>query len=256
MNDASAHPAQRSDESREATGEQESLEVLRDRVRAWWTQVLAGQLDQAHPVQGSSVKARLDGNTLVITGSVPSEADRREIEGEVAHLRGNGVDAVRNELKVEPRGDEQPGLLVQTLIGAFATAEQAGFAEGYLQGHAHVDPRHMLVVAADADEDAHAALHAVLPDAYQQKAEQALAAGRSVLVVTVDETEAFQARELLDEETRSLETIVLPPEPAERSPMIRSGLQRGAEARRTAGKQRADAAKAEAMGAEGRRHER
>lgn len=86
--------------SREGVGEQESLEVLRDRVRAWWTQVLAGQLDQAHPVQGGNVKAHLDGNTLVITGSVPTEADRREIEGEVEHLRGNGVDAVRNERRI------------------------------------------------------------------------------------------------------------------------------------------------------------
>lgn len=158
-------------------------------------------------------------------------------------------------MKVEPRGDEQAGLLVQTLIGAFETAEQAGFAEGYLQGHAHVDPRRMLVVAADADEEARTALRSVLPDAYQKQAERALAAGRSVLVVTVDETEAFQARELLDEETRSLETIVLPPEPAERSPMIRAGLQRGAESRRTRGMQRADAAKSEAVGAEEWRYE-
>jgi hypothetical protein len=30
----------------------------------------------------------------------------------------------------------------------------------------------------------------------------------------VDETEAFKAREVLDEDTRTLETLVLPPEPA------------------------------------------
>lgn len=256
MKNRSAHSAAHPDQTRQAVGEQESLEVLRDRVRDWWTQVLAGQVDQAHPVQGGKIKARLDGNTLIITGSVPSEADRREIAAEVEHLRGNGVAAIRDELKVESRGDEQPGLLVQTLIGAFETAEQAGFAEGYLQGHAHVDPRRMLVVATDADDDAQAALRAVLPDAYQRKAEQALAAGRSVLVVTVDETEAFQARELLDEETRSLETIVLPPEPAARSPMIRAGLQRGEEAPRTAGQRRADSARGDAIVAEERRHER
>jgi hypothetical protein len=255
MDDSPVHAPERGAEAREAEGEQESLEVLSDRVRAWWTQVLAGQIDQAHPVQGGNIKARLDGDTLVITGSVPSEADRQEIEGEVEHLRGNGVAGVRNELKVEPRDDEQPGLLVQTLIGAFETAEQAGFAEGYLQGHAHVDPQRMLVVAADAEEDAQVALRSVLPEAYQKHPERALAAGRSVLIVTVDETEAFQARELLDEETRSLETIVLPPEPAERSQMIRTGLRRGAESHRTAGMQRADEAHAEAAGAEERRHE-
>ncbi|GEM_PF-2285182 len=255
MNSDPPHTGPHQPAGREAVGEQESFEILRDRVRAWWTQVLAGQVDQAHPVQGSNLKARIDGSTLVISGTVPSEADRREIESEVEHLRGNGVDNVRDELQIEPRGDEEPGLLVQTLIGAFDTAEQAGFAEGYLQGHAHVDPQRMLVVAADAGDEARVALRSVLPEAYQEKAEQALAAGRSVLVVTVDETEAFQARELLDEETRSLETIVLPPEPAERSQMIRAGLRRGASARRSQGMERADSAKAEAVGMEDRQHE-
>ncbi|HLZ71691.1 MAG TPA: hypothetical protein VKV26_17450 [Dehalococcoidia bacterium] len=222
MDDDAAREGSRGAVDSGTAGEQESREVLRERVRAWWTQVLAGQVDHDHPIQGSNVKARLDGNTLVISGSVPAEADRQEIEAEVEHLRGNDVNEVRDELKVEPRGDERPDLLVQTLLGAFETAEQAGFAEGYLQGHAHVDPRRMLVLAAEAADDQRAALAAVLPEAYLGHAERALAAGRSLLIVTVDETQAFQARELLDEETRSLETIVLPPEPAERSSMIRT----------------------------------
>jgi hypothetical protein len=40
-----------------------------------------------------------------------------------------------------------------------------------------------------------------------------LAAGYGVIVVRVDETDAFEARELMDEDTRSLWTLVTPPVP-------------------------------------------
>jgi hypothetical protein len=195
------------------TGEAESREILRTRVRAWWLSVLAGQAGEAHPVQGSRVKARLEGETLVITGTVPSEADRREIEAEVEHLRGHGVARVQNELEVAPDVADQHGLLVQTLMATFETAEQAGFAEGYLEEHAHIRPRWMTVIAPDGDQAGRDAVHAALPQAYWDDAEKALAAGRALLLVTVDETEAFRARELLDEETHSLMTVALPPEP-------------------------------------------
>jgi hypothetical protein len=38
--------------------------------------------------------------------------------------------------------------------------------------------------------------------------------GRTLLVYTVDETAAFAARQLVEEETRSLSTFALPPQPA------------------------------------------
>jgi hypothetical protein len=197
---------------RARVGEQESTEVLRDRVRAWWTTVLAGQIEGAHPVHGTNISARLDGTALVVSGTVPSEEDRREIESEVEHLRGNGVDSVRNELSVEPESRAEPGLLVQTLMSVFENEEQAGFAEGYLEGHAHVKPEAMKVVAPPSEGSRRDAVRVTLPRTYWEDAEKALDAGRSLLIVTVDETEAFKARELLDEETRSLETVVLPPE--------------------------------------------
>lgn len=207
-------------------GEQESTEVLRDRVRAWWVSVLAGQIEGAHPVQGTHVSATLDGKTLVIGGTVPSEADRTEIEQEVEHLRGNGFDDVRNELEVVPENTAEQGLLVQTLMSVFDNDEQAGFAEGYLEGHAHVKPEAMKVVAPASEDSGREAVRAVLPQPYWEDAEKALDAGRSLLIVTVDETEVFKARELLDEETRSLETIVMPPEPAEQGREQRGRLER------------------------------
>ena len=42
----------------------------------------------------------------------------------------------------------------------------------------------------------------------------ALEAGNGVLIIRVDEADAFEARELLDEDTRSLWTMATPPVPA------------------------------------------
>ena len=55
------------------------------------------------------------------------------------------------------------------------------------------------------------ALHLVVPDDYWPDIEKALAQEQAVLIVTVDETLAFHAREVLEEETHSLQTVVLPP---------------------------------------------
>ncbi|MHB8577538.1 MAG: BON domain-containing protein [Dehalococcoidia bacterium] len=193
-------------------GEQESFEVDKDRTRAWWTTVLAGQVDQSYPVMGADIKAHVDGETLVISGTVPAQDDKDDIEREVEHLKGNGVKDIRNEIEVKATTTDKKGLLVQTLVSVFENDEQAGFARGYLEGHAHVNPEGMRIVGpANAGRD-HATVHGMLPEANWQDAEKALDDGRTLLIVTVDETEVFSARELLDEETPSLETTVLPPE--------------------------------------------
>jgi hypothetical protein len=214
-------------------GETVSREVLATRVQAWWLSVLAGQVTDSHPVQGTRLKARMEGNTLVLSGAVPSEADRQEIEAEVEHLRDQGVSEVRNELQVVPDQRDQKGLLVQTLMATFETAEQAGFAEGYLEGHAHIRPGLMKVISPESGDASAAAIHAALPDGYWEDAEAALAAGRALLVVTVDETEAFKARELLDEETQSLETLALPPEPPSAVGEVQRALQQAPESEGT-----------------------
>jgi hypothetical protein len=47
---------------------------------------------------------------------------------------------------------------------------------------------------------------------------KALDAGNGVLIIRVDEAEAFEARDLLDEDTRSLWTMATPPVPASTRP--------------------------------------
>jgi hypothetical protein len=193
-----------------ADTEQSSRETLHDRTRAWWSTVLVGQLNGSHPVHGTDISAALEGDTLVITGMVPTAQDRSDIEAEVAHLEGKGFTTLQNDLVLSGGTDDHAGLLTQTLFAVFESAEKAAFAQSYLVEHAHVHPERLVVFDAAAT-DAAQRIAASLPDAYHDDAQQALAAGRSLLIVTVDETEAFKTRELLDEETRSLETIVLPP---------------------------------------------
>lgn len=200
-------------EQRNPSGEEESLEILRDRTRAWWLSVLAGQVEASHPVYGTTIKTDVKNGVLTLSGSVASEEDRKDIVAEADHLKQMGISRVVDELKVMPENNGDQGLLVQTLIGVFESREKAGFAEGYLEGHAHIKPDVMKVIAP-GDDSGPAVLRAILPAAWVGDAEKALEAGRALLIVTVDETEAFKTRELLDEETRSLRTLVLPPEPA------------------------------------------
>jgi hypothetical protein len=189
-----------------------SLDVLPDSTRAWWTSVLTGQVQSSHPILGTNLSTRIEGDTLIISGAVPTEGDRAEIAAETEHLKGHGITTVRNELQVVPQVTDEQGLLVQTLVAVFENAELAGFAQEYLEAHAHVRPKLMRAISPESAEEGRAELRALLPEAFWEDAGKALDDQHALLIVTVDETEAFKARELLDEETRSLQTLVLPPE--------------------------------------------
>jgi hypothetical protein len=191
-----------------------SLEVLPDSTRAWWTSVLTGQVASSHPVHGTNLSARVEGDTLVVSGTVATEADRAEIAAETDHLKGHGIASVRNELQVVPEVTDEAGLLVQTLVATFENAEVARLAREYLESHVHVRPHLLQVISPESAEDGRAELRALLPEAFWEDAGKALDEDRALIIATVDETEAFKARQLLDEETRSLQTLVLPPEAA------------------------------------------
>ena len=202
----------------------ESRAVLSDQSRAWWTSVLAGQIDAPHPVHGANLKARIEDDTLVVSGAVPSEEDLQAVTAETEHLKGHGITGVRNELEVVPVVTDQGGLLSQTLVGIFENGQSAGFAEGYLREHAHVREQLMKLITSGEQADGRAALQAVLPEAFWEDATKALDDGQALLIVTVDETEAFKTRELLDEETRSLRTLILPPEAASNTTLAQRAL--------------------------------
>lgn len=238
-------------------GAQDSLAMLREQTHAWWTEALAGQASHAHPVHGTNVRARVEGRTLIMSGTVTSERNHRELRREAQHIkRSHGITRVRDELAVQRTDMEREGLLAQTLVCVYATEEQAGFAAGYLEGHADFTADMMHVLTPNQVDDALATLHALLPEAYWDDAERELHAGRALLIVLVDELDAFTARELLEEETPSLRTLALPPEPFGNLERAKAALRRAGRRGRSALPERSERVRRTVRDRERATHER
>jgi hypothetical protein len=97
------------------------------------------------------------------------------------------------------------GILDQTIIAAFASAAQAEDASKSLHQHGRVEPKELAVVTSDEDP----ALNRIGDFAVDVR--KALADGNGIVIVRVDETDAFDARELLDEDMHGLWTVAMPP---------------------------------------------
>jgi hypothetical protein len=172
---------------------------------------MAGAADRPHPAFGERIRAKLRDGVLRLSGEVASRQDRQAVIQEAAQFVGNGVDDVDAQRLRVARRDDQPGLLEQRIIATFANQKLAEFARAFLSEHGHLDPRSVEIVDPDHSD------RAPLAGEFEPEVRNALDAGRSVLILRADETEAFELRELLDEETRSLWTVAMPPEPARRS---------------------------------------
>jgi hypothetical protein len=110
-------------------------------------------------------------------------------------------------LRVASR-QEKPGILEQTLISAFPGREAAEYARDFVLEHSRVVPKSNDVVdASNADK-----LRVLLPEDFARQTRKAIDSGHALLILKVDETEAFKVRELLDEDTRSEGTVAVPPQ--------------------------------------------
>jgi hypothetical protein len=194
----------------------EPADIRQERARAWWIALLAGQPDQPHPRYGHDLRASIVNGILTLKGILPTRADRARILAEARGFRKQGISEVRDEIEVSA-AEEQEGVLSQTMIGVFESEEQARFAMKYLESH-YKPPARPPRCRVLGPETQPAELRKVLPGDHVEEARQQLTEGHTLLVVTVDETDAFKARQFLDEETRSLRTIVLPPRPASPPP--------------------------------------
>jgi hypothetical protein len=103
---------------------------------------------------------------------------------------------------------ERPGILEQTLISAFPSRDAAEFARDFVIRHSRVVPKLSEII----DPSQAGKLRALMPDDFVPDARRALDGGHALLILTVDETEAFRVRELLDEDTRSEWTMGAPPQ--------------------------------------------
>ena len=176
-------------------------------VDAWWATVLAGDVSQPHPIFGD-VKVSLKGRRLRLSGELESDADRKELVRQARHWIGNGIDGVDVSGLTLVSRKEKAGILEQTLISAFPSPDAADFARDFVVKHTRVVPKKSEIV------DPHHAdrLRGLIPDNFVREARKALSGGHALLILRIDETEAFRVRELLEEDTRSEWTIAAPPE--------------------------------------------
>ena len=175
-------------------------------VDAWWAAVLAGDVYDPQPIH-RDVKVRLHGGRLRLSGELESIEDRDELVRQARERIGHGIDYVDvSSLKVVRR-DEKPGILEQTLVSAFPGREAADYAREFVLKHSRVVPMQSDIVDAGTGDR----LRVLMPDGFARDTGNALDSGRALLILRVDETEAFKVRELLDEDTRSEWTVAMPP---------------------------------------------
>jgi hypothetical protein len=176
-------------------------------VDAWWAAVLAGDVDEPHPVYGS-LRAHLDSGRLRLSGELETEADRKELVSAARERCGRGIDSVDVSRLTVDRNRDKPGILSQTLISAFSNREAAEFARAFVLKHSRIAPfRDEIVDSTHAGR-----LRPLLPQGFIEDACKALDSGKALLILRVDETATFRVRELLEEETRSEWTVAVPPQ--------------------------------------------
>jgi hypothetical protein len=176
-------------------------------IDAWWDAILAGRVDEPHPVHGDDLKVGIKHNVLRLAGALASEEDRRELLDRAESYVGHGIDQVDcQHLKVVER-KEKAGILEQTLIAAFPNRDVAELARKYLVDIRRVKPKHIEILDRSQEDR----VRRLVPEAFAGDVQKAFDAGEAVLIVRVDETDAFKVRELLAEDTRSTRTVSTPP---------------------------------------------
>jgi hypothetical protein len=179
-----------------------------EQIEAWWTRVLVGQPSQAHPLYEDVVDVKLHGGVLHLSGELKSPQEREELIGEAHRYLGRGIDDVDARRLTVRRQDQRRGLLDQSIVAAFPNPAVADHALVFLRQHRRLSPKEAGTLTSGDEQ-----LLESIGD-FAADARKALTTGHGVLIARVDETDAFEARELLDEDTRSIWTLVTPPVPA------------------------------------------
>ena len=179
-------------------------------IDAWWKAVLAGGVDEPHPVHGDDLRVSIRHGTLRLVGTLPTEEDKAELLERGRDFVGHGIDRLdAKHLKVAKRKDK-PGILEQTLIAAFRNREVAELARDYLVGIRRLRAKQLEILDRGQEDRA----RRIVPAEFVDNVQRALKSGDAFLVVRVDEIDAFKVREMLAEDTRSRWTVAAPPTPS------------------------------------------
>jgi hypothetical protein len=183
-------------------------EPAQELINAWFDAVLAGEADEPHPLYGDRVKVKFADGLMTLSGELDSKRDRDELVGQARQRISNGLRAVdASNLRVAER-PERRGVLEQTLIAAFDEPDVVDLVRNFVAQRSSRKPMvQQIVQAGEVDR-----LRQLLPEAFVQEAQKALEKHKALLILRVDETDAFDVRRLLEEDTRSTWTIAVPPE--------------------------------------------
>jgi hypothetical protein len=177
-------------------------------IDAWFDTVLAGEADEPHPVFGDSVRVKFTDGRMTLSGELPSKRDRDELLRQARHRIGSGLSAIdAGKLRVAKR-PEKRGVLDQTLVAAFPEPDVAELVRNFIIQRSRTTPKLQVVVTAEEIDK----LRHLLPDDFVKDARKALRKNKALLILRVDETDAFDVRRLLEEDTRSTWTLALPPQ--------------------------------------------
>jgi hypothetical protein len=178
------------------------------RTAAWWNAVLAGETDEPHPLHGRHISVRLHRDRLELRGVLDRREDRAELVRQARSRIGKGVREVDvSRLVVAPRL-ERPGLLEQTIVASFSDRATAELARKFVLEHGRVAPMQEAIIDRTNVER----LRSVVPREHVGDVQRRIDRDEAVLVMRVDEIAAFTLRGLLEEETRSLWSLAIPPE--------------------------------------------
>ena len=180
-------------------------EHLDPQVETWWVGILNGTGSGRHPLQ-PRVQARLDGDTLIVSGAVGSEGERRDVERDARRCCADAIPHIEFDVKIRPESDGRRGLLQQVLWASFDNCEQATIAAQLLRERLPDAISQLAVLEQVSDVQG-----SCIPSQYADDVGRCLESGKAVLVIEADETDTFRVQELLDQDTRSLETTVFPP---------------------------------------------
>lgn len=182
-----------------------------DQVADWWTRVLVGQTEVPHPVYGDAFDLKLHGGVMHVTGELASDRERQDFIREARSYIGRGLNDVDTKRLLVKRLQSTPGVLDQTLIAAFPNQALAEHALKFLRERSRVKLKEAVTVRSEKDT-----VLDRLGD-FVPAVRKALADGKGVVIVRVDEPDAFEARALLDEDIRSQWTLAMPPVPARKA---------------------------------------
>jgi hypothetical protein len=178
-------------------------------IEGWWQAILAGGVDEPHPVHGDDLTVSVRHGTLRLMGMMSTEQDRQELLTRGREFVGHGIDRIdARHLKVAKR-KEKAGVLEQVLFAAFRNRDVAELARKYLVDIRRLNAKQLEILDRGQEDK----VRNLVPEGFVSDIEKALEAGEAVLIVRVDETEAFKVREMLAEDTRSRRTVATPPVP-------------------------------------------